>query len=175
MLQGEWRSVWLSVYKCGTNLHDPCKDKQTKCCGMSLEISRCILVRINECYAASAHWNHFVCMSREMRGRSWRLTGNKPSAVGDTQLHSRRRGSLIMPCGVIWVPNQDAWHAAVHAACHEKGHAVLYLRGGNVGDHSVSDDGDGQGDEHDDAAKTHAIRNKRYSHCEELVRRQSQS
>jgi len=62
--------------------------------------------------------------------------------------------------GVVRHPNQDTRHARVHAGCHEKSHAVLDFCVFDIGDGRVSDDSDGESEQHDDTTKLKTIRDE---------------
>jgi len=66
-----------------------------------------------------------------------------------------------MARAVVGVPAEHAGHGGVHPCGHEHGHAILYfgVLGVDVGDDGVADDGEGEGEEHDDAAKLQAVGN----------------
>jgi hypothetical protein len=82
---------------------------------------------------------------------------HKPATISNGKLHGRRRCPLVVASGIVRVPDQNARHAGIHTCRHEEGHAVLDLGVGDVGDDRVADDGDGDGEEHDDAAEFEAV------------------
>lgn len=62
-----------------------------------------------------------------------------------------------MPSGVVGVPNQDTWDAAVHARGHEEGHPILDFGGLDVGNCSVASDRYRQRKQHDDTTESQTV------------------
>jgi hypothetical protein len=85
------------------------------------------------------------------------LTRHETSRIRNGKLESRRRGPLVVAGRVVRVPDQHAGHAAVHADSHEARHGEPHVGRGDVCDDGVAGDGDGEGEEHDDAAEFEAV------------------
>lgn len=109
------------------------------------------------------------CLVRDLDGEQLCLTGDETTAICNCQLHRRCSSPFIVPRGVIRVPDQDAWDAAIHASCHEKGHAISGQGSGDIGNCRISYDCDGQYDKHEDTANPQAVGCKCHGHCDTLV------
>lgn len=57
-----------------------------------------------------------------------------------------------MTSGVVGQPSENRGYAAVQTGSHHEGHAVLNLGCCDVGDYRIANDGNREGEEHDDAA-----------------------
>ena len=73
-----------------------------------------------------------------------------------------------MTSGIIRHPHQDTRDTGVLACGHEEGHSVLDMRILDVGDDGVSDDGDGESEEHYCASEAEAVGDDCYDNCRKL-------